>query len=84
LVDGINVGLWKFWHENGKLSSEGEYRNGEREGLWKFWNENGELSSEGEYINGEREGLWKFPDISGSDNDGNCYDKIFKNGLFLR
>ena len=54
------TGLFNKYHENGQLSFEGNYTNGELEGLCKSWHENGQLESEGNYTNGEGEGLIKW------------------------
>ena len=33
----IPVGNWTFYHDDGKISKEGAYLNGEKEGLWKYY-----------------------------------------------
>lgn len=57
--DGKEVGVWKFYHENGRLSFEGEWKDKKRVGLWKEYFANGKLMYEGEYKDGKEIGLWK-------------------------
>lgn len=54
-----------FYHENGKISSEGLIRNGKPDGYWKTFWENGELKSEGNRKNYELDSLWNFYDETG-------------------
>ena len=52
-------GLWKKYHENGELSSEGNYKEGKwiaggvKEGVWKHYYENGQFRMEENYKEGE-------------------------------
>ena len=52
-------GLWKHYHENGKLISEGNYKDYRQENLWKFYYKNGKLKTEGNYKDGKEEGFGK-------------------------
>lgn len=54
------LGHYTYYYENGNRSSEGEYKDGERNGFWQFWFEDGKKKSEGEIKNGLYEGHWKF------------------------
>ncbi len=40
---GKQVGLWKRYHESGKLYDVGKYVNGEKKGVWKYYDERGKL-----------------------------------------
>ena len=51
--------ITKTYHENGKLKSEVNLKDGKVEGLGKSYHENGKLQSEGNYKDGKREGLFK-------------------------
>ena len=33
------------YFQNGKIYSEGSYKNGEKEGLWKYFNINGDIDT---------------------------------------
>lgn len=68
LLKGGEVGLWRWWHDNGVLSEEGVY-NGEggRSGIWRDWHSNGQLASCGSYegvpnscVASRRVGKWEF------------------------
>jgi hypothetical protein len=53
------VGKHKSWYDNGKISSEGDYYNGEKNGKWQYWYNNGDINKPEEksfsvnYHNGE-------------------------------
>lgn len=53
------TGLWKFYYDNGKIKSKGEYDEGKMKGRWNFYDYDGNVSEEGDYKKGERTGLWK-------------------------
>jgi hypothetical protein len=46
-------GLWKRWHPNGKLESEGEFQDSKKEGVWKHWEEDGTPKSDIRWKNGK-------------------------------
>lgn len=56
----------RFYHANGKVSSEGFIREGKPDAYWKTYNENGQLKSEGNRLNFELDGIWKFYSDSGN------------------
>ncbi len=65
-VNGEPTGIWKFYHNNEKLSQEGLYnKNGEKEGLWKSYHSNGNLSEEENYIEGKLNGVSKNFTVDG-------------------
>ena len=65
-INGEPTGIWKFYHENEKLSQEGLFnKNGEKEGLWKSFHANGNLSEEELYVEGKLHGLSKNYTIDG-------------------
>ncbi len=45
-TDGVKVGTWKEWYENGQQKSESHYTDGRQTGTWTTWNEEGVKSSE--------------------------------------
>lgn len=50
-------GLYKEFHEDGKIHSKGNLKNNEREGLWKFYDYDGEIKQTIEYKNGLKHGV---------------------------
>lgn len=71
-------GCWKDYHENGKLSSKGNYVNGVRDGYWEFYYGNEHLYIKGYYVNGNQEGYWEY-----YHSDGDLWFKRnYVNGLF--
>ncbi|MBL7904125.1 MAG: hypothetical protein JNL22_03790 [Bacteroidales bacterium] len=59
--DGYN----RFFHPNGKVSSEGMMKNGKPDGYWKTYWESGILKSEGNRKNFELDSIWSFYDETG-------------------
>jgi hypothetical protein len=54
-------------HSNGRISSEGAWRNGHRQdGPWVTYHENGELESKGNLLNGKLHGNWVFFEWDGT------------------
>jgi uncharacterized protein len=52
--------LMKFYHINGKISSEGPVRDNKPDGYWKTYDDSGQLRSEGNRVDFMLDGLWKF------------------------
>lgn len=55
-------GFNRFYHPDGKVSSEGMMRDGKPDGYWKTYWENGTLKSEGNRRNFELDSIWSFYD----------------------
>jgi hypothetical protein len=52
---------WQRGHyDNGQLSWEIPYVNGERHGIRRWWHPNGQLHWEIPYVNGERHGISRY------------------------
>lgn len=47
-----------FWHDNGEMREQGEYKNGRRHGTWQKWYRSGQLEHEREYDRGRFVGRW--------------------------
>ena len=63
--DGLRVGTWRFWYEDGRLAREVEYLAGVRERAAREWHPGGAPAAEGFYVAGEREGMWRWWDTQG-------------------
>ncbi|HSP88457.1 MAG TPA: hypothetical protein VLN45_10015, partial [Ignavibacteriaceae bacterium] len=74
-------GYNKFYYENGKLSSEGNMRNGKPDGYWKTYYENGILKSEGNRKDFELDSVWNFYNDTGIIILKITYLKGKKNGI---
>ncbi len=74
--NGYNI----FYFENGKISSEGKFKNGLPEGLWKSYYQNGALKSKGYKLAGESDSLWKFYNDAGLITQTFYYANKMKNG----
>lgn len=84
-------GLYKCYHENGKIKIEGNLNNkGLHIGIWKYYHENGNIESTGlwsinRYINyKDKEWKWFYPNgnlrMKGSFKNSQNYDDEFKIG----
>ena len=58
---GHEQGLWKEYHPNGQLKSQGEYKDGKRIGEWIFYYPNGQIEQKGKYDKkGRAQDVWKW------------------------
>ena len=48
-------GLWAWWHKNGQMETERNWKDGKRDGLSTAWYENGQKESEGKWKDGNRD-----------------------------
>jgi len=58
-------GKWVYYHEDGKIWSEGFFINGKSDGVRKTYFDNGKLRYEGNYKEDVRVGKWRFYDENG-------------------
>jgi antitoxin component YwqK of YwqJK toxin-antitoxin module len=56
----IRHGLFVAYHENGAVSSEGNYVHGAESGIWREYHPNGQLAAEGNFVDGQEVGVWRF------------------------
>jgi hypothetical protein len=56
--DGLRVGLWKTWHQNGVLASTINYNKGFRSGEYFRYDENGKLVENGKFRLNQKTGKW--------------------------
>ena len=59
-TNGKKNGLYRNWHQNGKLYKEYTYINDKIHGLFRTWYDNGKLQEQVNYINGEMDGEYLF------------------------
>ena len=82
-MNGLIIGEWISYYENGGIAQKGYYENGFMDREWTFYYENGNIKGIGHYINGDgsddgntgiprhnREGEWNF-----YHEDGEIYEK---------
>jgi len=50
--DGLENGLWKDYHENGRPAAEGPFKAGKKDGVWHYWDEEGHPEENEEYVDG--------------------------------
>jgi antitoxin component YwqK of YwqJK toxin-antitoxin module len=63
--EGLRVGVWRTWFEDGRSALEIEYVGGVRERGAREWHPNGTPAAEGDYLGGRRDGRWRFWDERG-------------------
>ncbi|MBI5540565.1 MAG: hypothetical protein HY951_10940 [Bacteroidia bacterium] len=73
-------GYNKFYYSNGKVSSEGNMRNGKPDGFWKTYYADGILKSEGNRFNYELDSIWLFFNDKGDTTLKINYKNGKKNG----
>lgn len=47
----------EVFYQDGKLKSEGGFKDEKRNGVWRVWYQNGNIWSEGEFVDGKAEGF---------------------------
>jgi antitoxin component YwqK of YwqJK toxin-antitoxin module len=62
----VRHGLFRAYHPNGVLASEGSYVDGQEHGLWTDYHENGQIAARGRYEKGEEASGWEFWNEDGS------------------
>lgn len=62
----IRHGLFRAYHLNGNVASEGNCVDGAEHGQWRDYHENGQLAAEGFYEHGKEVGEWHFWNEDGS------------------
>ena len=75
LLNGLKEEAWEYFHDNGKLRSQGSYIKGKKDGnmrsqevyvegfksgVWKFYYRSGNIRTEEEYKDNNLEGIWRF------------------------
>ncbi|MBT3208893.1 MAG: hypothetical protein HN704_01490 [Bacteroidetes bacterium] len=73
-----------FYYQNGKVSSEGNMRNGKPSGFWKTYYNTGELKSEGNRKNFLLDSVWNFYQKSGTISEIINYRYGKKNGYYFK
>ncbi|MDZ4665836.1 MAG: SpoIIE family protein phosphatase [Bacteroidota bacterium] len=76
--DGKKIGVWKSYHQTGKLESEIKFVNDEANGAAKFYNKEGRLTAEGNLKGRDFEGDYFIYDAEGNKIKRNSKSK-YKN-----
>ncbi len=45
-IDSVEEGHWQYFHSDGTLMMEGNFKHGQKVGKWKAWYDNGKLAQE--------------------------------------
>jgi antitoxin component YwqK of YwqJK toxin-antitoxin module len=69
--------LYKTWHENGRIATETNYKDGKKNGLYRGWHRNGNLATEANYKNGILNGLYRW----WHENGHLLKDSTYKDGI---
>jgi antitoxin component YwqK of YwqJK toxin-antitoxin module len=70
----------KFFYDNGRVASEGYFKNGKPDGNWKAFYQNSQLKSEGNRVDGLLDGQWIFYSETGQKTSEINYSKGQENG----
>ena len=75
LDDGVRVGRFVWWHENGSKQSMGSYdKAGRKIGQWIWWHDNGVKSIVGQYEDDKPAGKWQWWDRDGQRANDETFD----------
>lgn len=78
----VKHGHFVYYHENGNVSSEGNYLNDKAEGPWTIWHENGKIKSKGKYTEDKLEGAWEYWFDNGGKKSAGTYLKGEREGIW--
>lgn len=56
--EGLQHGLHKYYHGNGKLQAVGHFINNKQDGTWEYYFKNGKLKYLGDFRLGKISGYW--------------------------
>ena len=66
----VRHGLFRAYHVNGALASEGSYVDGSEHGPWRDYHDNGQIAAQGQYEDGrEVVGTWTYWSRDGAASD---------------
>lgn len=74
--NGKKVGLWKTYHQSGKVETEIKYVDDEPHGVAKFYNKDGKIIAEGNLEGKDFEGEYFIYDEAGNKVKKNAKDKF--------
>lgn len=80
LDSGEKQGERKYFHENGKLKSNGKYEKGVKQGMWHQNYDKIMIKSIGNYIDGEKDGKWMWLHDNGKTKSVGIYKSGKKHG----
>jgi antitoxin component YwqK of YwqJK toxin-antitoxin module len=79
---GKKHGLFEVYHENGKLQTKENWKDGKLNGLWEIYFENGQLYRKSNWKDGKEEGLREFFTQNGQLQHAINYKDGKADGLF--
>ncbi len=80
--DGLEMGQWTSWHENGNIQSIGYYLEGRKDSLWQWYDEVGILTGSGMYDKDVEHGTWMHYYPGGVVSDSGSYLEGLQEGLW--
>jgi antitoxin component YwqK of YwqJK toxin-antitoxin module len=82
--NGLPIGKWKKWYENGELNEEGEFNDkGQINGITKTYCKNGSLGMEAEYRDGIPAGTMTLWACDGTELDRISFQDGIQHGLMI-
>lgn len=74
--NGLETGLWVYYHKNGERWQAGEYRQGKQHGLWISWYLSGIQQSETRWVDGKLHGKT----LGWYSNGQKAFEVIYEHG----
>lgn len=81
--DGKAEGPYVSYHDNGELSSKGNYKNGKRDGPWVTYHISGKLMIKETLKNGTLEGPWEYYFVNGRLREKGAYKNGKREGAWI-
>ncbi len=79
--EGRKQGPWKAFFEDGKLKSEGAYKNDLKIGQWRYFFREGGIEQQGNYNAGRATGVWEWFYLSGQTLREEEYNAGLEDGM---
>lgn len=73
-VDGLRQGEWRHYAADGRVRSEGGFRDDEVDGAWTWYRATGGLMQRGGFRRGVKHGVWERWNAAGQPLDRGTYE----------
>jgi len=82
IVEGVEQGTWRGYHDNGQLLFRGDLKDGKRAGEWVYYSADGTMLEKGRYKDDLRNGVWSSYYKSGQIKSKGIFDQGVQTGIW--
>ena len=82
IVEGVEQGTWRGYHDNGQLLFRGDLKDGKRAGEWEYYSADGTMLEKGRYKDDLRNGVWSSYYKSGQIKSKGIFDQGVQTGIW--